>query len=368
MPLTLPLSQWAQERLDELAALVRCPPFPSANDLMRERARINRLRIPGRVSAGGGCRFYETSDGWVALNLARAADRELLPALFSTEEPGDPGKAFWTLGERQAVARGRILGLALAGLSEEAGFPALEIVCHGSRATPRPAPVVVDLSALWAGPLASRLLRLTGCRVTRIESLGREDPLRHSDPEHFAMLDSGKKTVALDLRTSQGLDRLHRLIDAADIVIEAARPRALLQLGIDANAIVRSKPGLVWMTITGHGGAGEAAEWVAFGDDAAVSGGLSRELWDATGQIGFVGDAIADPLAGIAAAGYAMRQYRGGHGARMVLSMSGTVREAIAAEKQRDPAAWRECLQAWAAQTGRTFDVCDVLREGHAAC
>lgn len=77
----------------------------------------------------------------------------------------------------------------------------------------------------------------------------------------------------------------------SDIVIEAARPRALAQLGINAAAIVRATPGLVWITITGHGAEGDAAGWVGFGDDCGVAAGLSVALRAAGGTPGFVGDA-----------------------------------------------------------------------------
>ncbi|MET0362696.1 MAG: CoA transferase, partial [Sphingobium sp.] len=52
-------------------------------DLMLERAAINDFAVPGRSSTGGACRLLSARDGgWVALNLARADDRDMLPALF----------------------------------------------------------------------------------------------------------------------------------------------------------------------------------------------------------------------------------------------------------------------------------------------
>jgi crotonobetainyl-CoA:carnitine CoA-transferase CaiB-like acyl-CoA transferase len=61
----------------------------------------------------------------------------------------------------------------------------------------------------------------------------------------------------------------------ADIVIESARPRALAQLGIDAATIVAERPGLTWISITGYGRTGRAANWIAYGDDAATAAGLA---------------------------------------------------------------------------------------------
>ena len=82
------------------------------------------------------------------------------------------------------------------------------------------------------------------------------------------------------------------------MVIEGSRPRALEQLGIDARSIVRHGP-QVWVSITGHGRDGANTMRVGFGDDAAAAGGLVDWV---DGTPHFVGDAVADPLAGLTAA------------------------------------------------------------------
>ena len=95
------------------------------------------------------------------------------------------------------------------------------------------------------------------------------------------------------------MDALRSLVATADVVIEASRPRALEQLGIDATALVAGDGPRAWLSITGHGRTGPAREWVAFGDDAAVAGGLVA--WDGEGPV-FCADAIADPATGVVAA------------------------------------------------------------------
>lgn len=352
--LPLPLSCWAQERIDRLQQNAAGATLPSADALMRERALINHHRVADKVSAGGGCRFYKTQDGWIALNLSRPCDADLLPALLQGDFE-DLVDAIGKHREHVLVERGRLLGLAIAGLHESA--PPRPAMSHhaGLPRTLLRTPRVLDLSALWAGPLASRLLRLSGCEVTRVDSFSRPDPLEQSDPAHFEALNKGKTRVKLELRSEVGRSRLLALVAESDIVIEAARPRALLQLGIDAEALVRSQPGLTWVSITGHGAKAEAAEWIAFGDDAGVSGGLSREMQSASGAVGFVGDAIADPLTGIVAADAALRQHLSGFAARITLSMRDLVAEAIAAEKSLAPGRWQELLRGWSAMRGLQF-------------
>lgn len=373
----IPLAGWADAQLQAIAALTGSAAVGrlSGAALLGERAAFNGFRIPGRASAGGGCRFFETRDGQVALNLSRVDDRALLPALFGDAAVDGYDDAALVARIRASatnalVAQGRTLGLAIAALDEcpcscESSSPACEVSLPPTKlllsqehiARPH-RPLVVDLSALWAGPLASRSLGLAGADVIKIESRNRPDAMRGGDPAFFGRLNHGKTELTLDLRDPVGRDTLIALIRRADIVIEAARPRALLQLGIDAEALVREVPGLVWATITGHGIAGDAANWVGFGDDCGVAGGLSAAFRDATGKIGFVGDAIADPLTGILAARKIVEQRATGQGARLILSMAGVVAEALAAERSADEAALFRSLKHWAASEGQAFPSC----------
>jgi hypothetical protein len=331
--------------------------------LLGERAVLGGFRIPSSVSAGGGCRLYHAEGGVIALNLARATDRELLPALFETDafDVADDAAIASVIGASDVeplVARGRAMGMAIAAENEGAPpGPACRVMVESlPAASPtRSAPRVLDLSALWAGPLAAHLLWLAGAEVIKVESRTRPDAMRDGDAEFFALLNQGKASVVLDFTTSEGRDALRSLIARSDVVIEAARPRALAQMGIDADAIVRTTPGLAWITITGHGAEGEAANWVGFGDDCGVAGGLSAALRAASGRSGFVGDAIADPLTGIRAAGAAWSSWASGKGARFGLSMRGVVAEALAEARSDDAAGLDRTLVAWAAAAASPF-------------
>lgn len=359
MPPDLPLASWAGERLAKLASITQSPAIArlSGATLLGERAMLGGFAVPGLRSAGGGCRLLQARDGWIALNLAREDDRDLLPALFAVERVEDEAALVRQAEALPLVARGREMGLAMAALDEALPQPpACEVMARGPRRNGgRDCPLVIDLSALWAGPLAGHLLWLTGAQVVKVESTARPDAMRQGDPALFARLNQGKASVALDLRNDAGRAALIRLIERADIVIEAARPRAMRQLGIDADALVRRCPGLVWLTITGHGATGPAADWVGFGDDCGVAGGLSAALRNATGQIGFGGDAIADPLTGIAAALAGWQAWQQGEAVRIGLAMRGVVAEAHAAERARDPAAFADSLVQWAASVGQSF-------------
>lgn len=360
----IPLSRWADAELSALAKATGSERIASLSGaaLLGERATLNGFRIPGLRSAGGGCRLLPTRDGWIALNLSRADDRELMPALFEDDglDPGDDeviARCVAIAAEAELVARGREMGLAIAGVNERRHGPSRARTTTGIGRPPplRRPPLVIDLSALWAGPLAGHLLWLAGAEVLKVESRNRPDSMRDGDPQLFARLNQGKASLAVDLRVNEDREALIALIRRADMVIEAARPRALLQLGIDADELVREVPGLIWMTITGHGPAPDAANWVGFGDDCSVAGRLSGAMLAATGTPAFVGDAIADPTTGITVARYGWECWRGKIAGRFTFSMRDVVGEALREERERDADALEEALRLWGQFAGRPF-------------
>ncbi|HEY5098080.1 MAG TPA: CoA transferase, partial [Acidimicrobiales bacterium] len=116
-------------------------------------------------------------------------------------------------------------------------------------------------------------------------------------PRFFRLLNAGKDSVALDFDTEEGRRHLTDIVSRADVVITGARPRALHQLGLDLETMVAQGRPRVWLSVTGYGAANGSGHRVAFGDDAAVAGGLVA--FDDRGPC-FCGDAIADPLCGLA--------------------------------------------------------------------
>ncbi|MCK1341129.1 CoA transferase [Bradyrhizobium sp. 38] len=283
-----------------------------------DRARLPRLKEPGLVSPNGACRLVRVTDGWIAVNLAREEDRELVPAWLGCDFDVDPwaaidihapGKAW-----RALIADAETLGLPAAGLGEvvhnilEAPSPRMS----AGRAFPDRQLRVVDLSALWAGPLCGAVLAAAGCAVIKVESTRRLDPTRASTPELFRRLNAAKSEMPLDLATNDGRARLKDAILGADAVITSARPRGLASLGLSCDEVFAARPGLVWVAISGYGWTGVQANRVAFGDDAAAAGGLVR--WTASGAPRFLGDALADPVTGLAAAAGALKAIMDGGG------------------------------------------------------
>ncbi len=310
----------AATRARELAACVaRIGIDVDGPALLAERAAFTGHRRGGVRSAGGSSRLLPTADGWAAVSCARPDDLLLLGALVGAELPPDPWPAVaaWLAAHSGAELAGRAELLGVAAAPVPPAGPAAPVPPAGPRpgAPFRPmkgeakgghAPqdagmggtsrglaglLVVDFSALWAGPLCANLLGMGGARVVKVETPSRPDGARRGNPDFYRLLHAGHRSVVADPSELDDRRFLSALVEAADIVIEASRPRALAGWGLGPEQTKAT-----WVSITA---AGRRSHRIGFGDDVAAGGGLVA--WDAQGPV-FVGDAIADPLAGLTAA------------------------------------------------------------------
>ena len=309
--------------------------------LLGERAAIAGWARRGRVSVGGSCRLVRARDGWLAVNLPRADDVASVPAWLGSAVADDPWATIADVVRGRSVgplvARARLLGLAVAAAVPPPPVAPrwMTLACCGTPASRPPSvpPLVVDLSALWAGPLCAELLARAGARVVKVESTRRPDGGRRGPAAFFDLLNGSKESVALDFAAARDVATLRRLLKRADIVLESARPRALAQLGCLAAEIVAARPGRVWVSITGHGRSARRRNWVAFGDDAATAAGLASTTGRAAGADGplFCADAIADPLTGLHAAVATLAAWRNGGGVLVSLALRAVAAHALGA-------------------------------------
>jgi hypothetical protein len=321
--------------------------------------RAERLALSrrGRRSAGGAARLLRAADGWVVVSLARAADVEAVGAVVQeTVRDGDAWRALETYAAGNAggavAERVQLLGIPGASLPGREAGPSVAAVrqrrAGGAVAGRRSSALVVDLSSMWAGPLAARILGRVGFRIVKVEDVRRPDGARAGDAIFYDWLHSGHESVAVDFGTATGVAALRALLAGADIVIEASRPRALEQLGIDATSIVAARPGTTWLSITGYGRRGDSANRVAFGDDAAVAGGLVA--YDADDAPVFAADAIADPVTGLMAARAALGSYVEGGGHVVEVTMAGAAAAIAAAGSAHDGPVVTRDGDSWAAR------------------
>ena len=302
-------------RLGALTGALGRPVVIDGPALLGERAACTGAGRRGWVSVGGATRLLPAADDWLAVSLPRPSDVDLVPAWLGVEPPADVDQAWSVVA---AVVAGRPaaglvddavpLGLACAALGET--HPGALAIAEplGANApssgvadpvTSLRGVVVADLSSLWAGPLCGDLLARAGATVCKVESIQRPDGARRGNRAFFTLLDSGKSHATVDLSTAAGRAELMALLQAADVVIEGSRPRAMAQLGIEPAVVAAAGRLRVWCSITGYGRAEPHGRRVGFGDDTAVAGGLVA--WDGDQPV-FVADAAADPASGLTAA------------------------------------------------------------------
>jgi hypothetical protein len=264
-----------------LRAAVALQPEGRSATVTLERAHVADLfrserffAVDGRAAGAGFAplsRFWPAADGWVRTHANYPWHRRALLDAIGVSADVEPvadavGEAIAQLGcrefEERVFAAGGV-GAAVRSFDEwgrhpqgtaVAGEPL--IACDNlPDASPRPVPVrlrVLDLTRVIAGPVSTRLLGALGADVLRV------DPPYHPDmaPGTFSDTLLGKRSCILDLRTRGGANRLHALLDGADILVHGYRPGALDRFGLSAEQIAERHPGTVVVVVNawGHDG------------------------------------------------------------------------------------------------------------------
>ena len=147
---------------------------------------------------------------------------------------------------QQLMRQADLLGIPL-GVPEVEEYEHPAYLTEGKKSKKRAeATLVIEFGSLWASPLCGDLLRRSGCRVIKIESLSRPDGARRGPLGFFDLLNGGKESLALDFKDDRSLKFLRKIVKEADVIVEGSRPRALRQLGIDAETEVEN--GKVWIS------------------------------------------------------------------------------------------------------------------------
>jgi crotonobetainyl-CoA:carnitine CoA-transferase CaiB-like acyl-CoA transferase len=118
---------------------------------------------------------------------------------------------------------------------------------------------VVDFTRLLPGPYATLVMADLGAQVTKVEAPQGGDyarwypPLRGRTSYMFSALNSGKRSVAVDLKQPEGVAIALRLCQGADVVLESFRPGVMERLGLGYAALSEANPGLIYCAISGYG-------------------------------------------------------------------------------------------------------------------
>lgn len=163
---------------------------------------------------------------------------------------------------------------------------------------------VLDFSTLLPGPLASLLLAEAGADVIKIERPGVGDEMRTYEPRlgadsvNFALLNRGKRSVAVDLKAPDAIGKITPLIESADVLIEQFRPGVMDRLGLGYEAVERINPRLVYCSISGFGQNGPRRDMAGHDLNYLALAGLLSLTADASGAPGMPHTPIADIAGG----------------------------------------------------------------------
>nr|WP_316641376.1 CoA transferase [uncultured Roseateles sp.] len=164
---------------------------------------------------------------------------------------------------------------------------------------------VIEMGQLIAGPFAGKTLGDFGADVVKIEAPGAGDPLRNwrllknGTSVWWQVSSRNKRSLALDLRTTEGQDIARQLIAEADVLIENFRPGTLEAWGMGWEQLSALNPGLVMLRISGYGQTGPYRDLPGFGAIGEAMGGL-RHLTGEPGRVPVrVGVSIGDTLAAL---------------------------------------------------------------------
>ncbi|WP_372573275.1 CaiB/BaiF CoA transferase family protein [Ruegeria jejuensis] len=173
---------------------------------------------------------------------------------------------------------------------------------------------VLDLSRILAGPTCTQLLGDLGASVLKIENpaTGGDDTRQWGPPyakdadgnpsdlsAYFMAANRNKKSVAVDITTSEGQTTIRRLAAEADILIENFKPGGLAKYGLDYATLSPELPGLVYCSISGFGQTGPNASKPGYDLMAQGYGGIMSLTGDPEGRPMKVGVGIADVMCGM---------------------------------------------------------------------
>jgi CoA:oxalate CoA-transferase len=177
----------------------------------------------------------------------------------------------------------------------------------GEDSPPRRLPLegvkILDLGQIYNGPYATVLLGLAGAEVVKVEPhrgdllRGREGLTGGSIP--FIMLNANKKSITLDLKTSEGRDLLIELAQNADVLVENFRPGVMDRLGVGQSVLRESNERLIYACSPGYGSTGPYRDYAAMDLTVQAMAGIMSITGFPDGPPVKAGAAVCDFLAGI---------------------------------------------------------------------
>jgi formyl-CoA transferase len=166
--------------------------------------------------------------------------------------------------------------------------------------------VVIDLSRVLAGPHCTMILGDLGATVIKVEQPGKGDDTRHFGPPYIAGesayylgLNRNKYSILIDFSTSEGKERLLKLLSTATVLVENFRPGTLDRQGLGYEALSAINPGLIYCSISGYGQTGPYSQRPGYDFVAQAESGIMSVTGEIDGDPQRVGSPVGDISAGV---------------------------------------------------------------------
>jgi crotonobetainyl-CoA:carnitine CoA-transferase CaiB-like acyl-CoA transferase len=301
------------EEFDRLAIAFGRPDLPMDERFATARARgANRDALDEELA-----RFLirHSAEEVVAILEEHAiAAGKVADCLELIDNPQLAYRAYWERTRDGAMMPGNPIPAA----RPFGGAPAAGTVGDREGALPLTGTVVLDFTAFWAGPSATRCLADLGATVIKVERPGSrvdlddqlDDPAAVVQHLYHCKMNRHKRSLVVDLGSLEGQQAVLRLARKADVVVENFRPGVADRLGIGAEALGAANPYLVYVSLSGFGSAGPWAGKGSYGPTIEATSSIEARTGYCGGEPLRLGHTLPDGVGGLAGALAAMRGLR----------------------------------------------------------
>ncbi len=161
---------------------------------------------------------------------------------------------------------------------------------------------VLDFTWVVAGPAATRVLADLGAEVIKVERKVSGFVIGTRRAGLMADLNRNKRSIAINMAVPAGVELAHRLVRVSDIVVDNFSSRVMRQWGMDYDSLVRIKPGIICLSMSGFGHTGPRANFVSYGPTLQALSGFTLDMQDEHGHPAGFGYSYADMAGGYSGA------------------------------------------------------------------
>jgi crotonobetainyl-CoA:carnitine CoA-transferase CaiB-like acyl-CoA transferase len=166
--------------------------------------------------------------------------------------------------------------------------------------------LVLDLTRVLSGPFATMTLADLGADVVKVEQPGQGDdtrqwgpPFQGGEAAYFLSVNRNKRSLAVDLKSAEGLLAVRELALTADVLVENFRPGTAERLGLGYEELSKTNPGLIYASISGYGQTGPDSGRAGYDAIAQARSGIMSVTGEPDGPPVRVGVSSADLVAGM---------------------------------------------------------------------